>query len=101
MLYGWTAEHTGYITIVMSTLEILTCSLSFHNPSLSCLKVLGIIPEFFFLMAEADLMDQINKRVSVSYVNGPCSCYLETRCGGFFVQDVIGRKDVQTPQMII
>ena len=66
MLYGRTAAHTVYITIVMSAAEILTCGPGFHDPSLSCLEVLGIGPELFLLMVEADLKDEINERVSVS-----------------------------------
>lgn len=48
-----TAVHTVYITIILGSLAILSSRLGFHNPSLNCLKILGIIPWPFFLMAEA------------------------------------------------
>lgn len=42
-------------TIIMRTLEIFSCSLASHNPSLDCLKGSGIRRQPFILVKKADL----------------------------------------------
>lgn len=75
------------ITMVMSTLEILSCTLGFHSPFVNCLQVLGIhsLP-LFFLTTEAALLV-------------PCSVSLfwqlgDQMCRVLGAQDDICSKDV-------